>query len=190
MTKNHMENAPTKMFFLEYIARPQKAEIFYEDVLKAIVFYGMPILIENNKPRLLYHLKNRGYRGFSMNRPDRYFNQLSKSEKELGGIPSAGAQGIQDHAGAIESYIIDYVGNGDADSVVEEGNIGNMYFTRTLADWANFDINNRTDYDASISSGYSIMANQKTMYLPEVIKQKLTINIAKFNNKGNISEII
>ena len=39
-----MENAPADHFFLEYIARPQTAEIFFEDVLMACVFYGMPIL--------------------------------------------------------------------------------------------------------------------------------------------------
>ena len=42
----------SNMFFLEYIARPQTAEIFFEDVLMALHFYGMPILAENNKPRL------------------------------------------------------------------------------------------------------------------------------------------
>ena len=58
------------IYFFEYIARPQTAEIFFEDVLMALVFYGMPLLAENNKPRLLYYLKRRGYRGYSMNRPD------------------------------------------------------------------------------------------------------------------------
>ena len=80
MTRFHMDEGPTNEFFLEYIARPQTAEIFFEDVLMACVFYGMPILIENNKPRLLYHFKNRGYRGFSMNRPDKIYNKLSRSE--------------------------------------------------------------------------------------------------------------
>ena len=47
----------------------------------ALVFYGMPILCENNKPRLLYHLKNRGYRGYSMNQPDKTYNKLSRTEK-------------------------------------------------------------------------------------------------------------
>ena len=70
MTKFNMDDAPSNEFFLEYIARPQTAEIFFEEVLMACVFYGMPILCENNKPRLLYHFKNRGYRGFCMNRPD------------------------------------------------------------------------------------------------------------------------
>jgi hypothetical protein len=60
LTKVHMDNAPSNEFFLQYVARPQTAEIFFEEVLMAIVFYGMPILVENNKARLLYHLKNRG----------------------------------------------------------------------------------------------------------------------------------
>ena len=63
LTKFSMEDAPPDHFFLEYIARPQTAEIFFEDVLMACVFYGMPLLCENNKPRLLYHFKRRGYRG-------------------------------------------------------------------------------------------------------------------------------
>ena len=36
-----------------------------------------------------------------------------------------------------------------------------MYFMRTLEEWSRFDINNRTQFDASISSGLAVMANQK-----------------------------
>jgi len=75
LTKFSMEQAPFNMFFLEYISRPPTAEIFFEDVLMALHFYGMPILAENNKPRLLYYLKRRGYRKFSMNRPDKIYNK-------------------------------------------------------------------------------------------------------------------
>ena len=59
LTKFSMENAPSNHFFLEYLARPQTAEIFFEDVLMACVFYGMPLLAENNKPRLLYYFKKK-----------------------------------------------------------------------------------------------------------------------------------
>ena len=89
LTKFSMDDAPINHFFLEYIARPQTAEIFFEDVLMACVFYGMPILAENNKPRLLYHFKRRGYRGFAMNRPDKVYTKLSITEKEIGGIPNS-----------------------------------------------------------------------------------------------------
>ena len=71
LTRFSMEDAPANSFFLEYLSRPPTAEIFFEDVLMALVFYGMPLLAENNKPRLLYYLRRRGYRGFSMNRPDK-----------------------------------------------------------------------------------------------------------------------
>ncbi len=60
LTKFSMEDVPPNLFFLEYIARPQTADMFFEDVLMALVFYGMPILAENNKPRLLYYMKRRG----------------------------------------------------------------------------------------------------------------------------------
>ena len=57
LTKFTMENVPINMFFLEYISRPDNTEIFFEDVLMAIVFYGMPILAENNKPVSYTHLR-------------------------------------------------------------------------------------------------------------------------------------
>ena len=105
LTKFTMDNAPSNLFFLEYISRPPTAEIFFEDVLMACVFYGMPILAENNKPRLLYYFKRRGYRGFSMNRPDKVMHKLSVTEKEIGGIPNSSEDIKQAHAAAIESYI-------------------------------------------------------------------------------------
>ena len=54
LTTMTFDNAPSNQFFLEYVARPQTSEMFYENVLMALVFYGMPVLVENNKPRLLY----------------------------------------------------------------------------------------------------------------------------------------
>ena len=186
LTKFTMEDAPPSSFFLEYIARPQTAEIFFEDVLMACVFYGMPILAENNKPRLLYHFKRRGYRGYSMNRPDRLWNKLSVTEKEIGGVPNSSMDMKQAHAAAIEMYINDHVG------LIAEGVYGNMYFNDTLNDWSKFDINNRTKFDAAISSGLAIMACHKDLYRPvaKMQKQKLNLNIARYRQDGFTSKII
>lgn len=190
MTKFHMDNAPTNEFFLEYISRPQTAEIFFEDVLMALVFYGMPVLAENNKPRLLYHLKNRGYRGFSMNRPDKQYNNLSKTEKELGGIPNSSEDVRQSHASAIESYIEKHIGFDFEGKYRDPDIVGSMPFIKTLEDWSKFDISDRTKFDASISSGLAIMANQKHLYLPEKKESKISITFARYSNSGNTSEII
>tara|TARA_R100000353_G_scaffold119379_2_gene85018 strand:+ start:538 stop:2757 length:2220 start_codon:yes stop_codon:yes gene_type:complete len=185
VTKFSMENVPTNRVFLEYVARPQTAEIFFEDVLMAIVFYGMPLLAENNKPRLLYYLKRRGYRGYSMNRPDKIWSKLSVAEKEIGGIPNSSEDIRQAHAAAIESYIENYVG------MTEQG-YGDMYFQRTLEDWAKFDINNRTKFDASISSGLALMACNKNLYKPikERHTAKIDFGIKKYDNRGVRSKII
>ena len=55
-----MEDVPPNHFFLEYIARPQTAEMFFEDVLNGLwYFMGCLYLAENNKPRLLYLFKKK-----------------------------------------------------------------------------------------------------------------------------------
>lgn len=189
-TKFTMDNAPSNQFFLEYIARPQTAEIFFEDVLMACFFYGMPVLAENNKPRLLYHLKNRGYRPFAMNRPDKEVFKLSATERELGGIPNSSEDIKQAHADAIQTYIEKSVGLDLEGTYRDPEEMGSMYFTKTLEDWARFDINNRTKHDASISSGLAIMANQRHMYVPEVKKSQISIKFATYDNSGTVSRII
>ena len=185
LTKFSMEDAPVNMFFLEYISRPDNTEIFFEDVLMSLVFYGMPLLAENNKPRLLYYLKRRGYRGYSMNRPDKLKNKLSITEREIGGIPNSSEDMKQAHAAAIESYIDQNIG-------FKEGTYGNMLFTRTLNDWSKFNLNNRTKHDASISSGLAIMACNKNKYTPIAKKQykPVNLNIGKYDNKGVISKLM
>jgi hypothetical protein len=189
LTKFNMTGAPSNQFFLEYIARPQTAEIFFEEVLMACVFYGMPILCENNKARLLYHFKNRGYRGFSMNRPDKHAHKLSFTEREIGGIPSSSEDIKQAHATAIETYIERFVGLDMEGNYRQPDEIGDMPFNKTLQDWARFDVNDRTKFDASISSGYAIMANQKHVYLPEKKESKISIKFATYDNTGSFSRI-
>ena len=185
LTKFSMEDVPPNLFFLEYISRPQTADIFFEDVLMALVFYGMPILAENNKPRLLYYIKRRGYRGYSMNRPDRVMHKLSVTEREIGCIPNSSEDIKQAHAAAIEDYIENHVG-------LKTDGYGDTYFQRTLEDWAKFNINNRTKHDASISSGLAIMACNKHRYSPVAKRtiSKVSLGFRKYNNTGANSKII
>ena len=191
VTTFHMQqNAPCNEFFLEYIARPQTAEIFFEDVLMACVFYGMPILAENNKARLLYHFRNRGYRAYSMNRPDKHQSKLSKTEIEIGGVPNSSEDMRQAHASVINTYIEEHVGFDNEGTYRESGVIGSMYFNRTLEDWARFNINDRTKHDATISSGLALMAIKRYMFMPERKESKISIKFVRYDNRGSRSEII
>jgi len=187
LTGTTLKNAPSNFFFLEYITRPQTAEIFFEDCLMACIFYGMPALIESNKTRFLLHFRNRGYRGYSINRFDKPMNKLSQTEKDLGGIPSSGADIITSHWTGIESYIDKYVGKycqgQNTFAVREEGEMGSMPFDRTLKDWAKFNVAKRTDFDATIASGYAIMAvNRKPYIEPKPPTSAVSIQFKQYSN--------
>ena len=187
LTRTTMRDAPSNFFFLEYITRPQTVEIFYEDCLMACVFYSMPALIEDNKKGILLHFRNRGYRGYSINRFDKAMNRLSPVEKDLGGVPSSGIDIITNHWTGIESYIDKYVGKyaqgQNTFAVREEGEMGSMPFDRTLRDWAKFNVAKRTDYDATIAAGYAIMAVNRKPYLePKGAQEAVTIKFKQYSN--------
>ena len=168
--KFHMEY-PSNMFVLEYASRPPLAKIFYEDCLMAAVFYGYPLLIENNKYGIARYFETRGYDGYLMNRPRHLSAPNAKVNVKTKGIPSNSQEVIQAHAHAIEAYIHDYVGINR-----ETGEYGNMYFNRTLEDWIGFKIDNRTKFDLSISSGLCLLAAQKVKQK----KKESNFNESKF----------
>ena len=151
------------MFVLEYASRPPLAKIFYEDVLMAAVFYGYPILIENNKYGIARYFESRGYDGYLMDRPKHLLAANSGMKSKTKGIPSNSQDIIQAHAHAIEAFIHDHVGIN-----YDTGAMGNMYFDRTLEDWIGFKVDNRTKFDLSISSGLCLLAAQKAKKKKEV----------------------
>ena len=56
-----------------------------------------------------------------------------------------------------EAYVEEHVGINS-----ETGEMGRMYFQRTLEDWIGYKIDNRTKYDLTISSGLALLGAQKT----------------------------
>ena len=149
-------SAPPNMFVAEYASRPPLARIFYEDVLMAAVFYGYPLLIENNKYGIVRYFESRGYEEYVMKRPEHLKSPNATSNTKTRGIPSNSVDVIQSHAQAIESYVEEHVGINEI-----TGEMGNMYFDRTLDDWIGYKIDNRTKYDLTISSGLALLGAQK-----------------------------
>lgn len=62
---------------------------------------------------------------------------------------------------------------------------------KTLEEWAKFDINNRTKFDATISSGLAIMACNKNKYTPvfKATKKPVSISFGRYDNSGYTSKI-
>lgn len=185
--------APSNKFVVEYIARPSDETVFFEDVIKVIRYYGAPILVESNRIDLLRHMRNRGYRPFSMNRLDRPASKLNDNEKEYGGQPMSGKDILDSHMNGIGAWIERYVGVSSNEEFREIGEMGEMPFNETLKDWRKFDPDKRTKYDATISSGLAIMACSTEKY-KGTKKEKKKLNASgifrKYSNKGNLSKHI
>ena len=92
-----------------------------------------------------------------MDRPEHLKSANSKINVKTKGIPSNSQDVIQSHAQSIEQYIYDHVGVNN-----NTGDMGKMYFNRTLEDWIGFKINDRTKFDLTISSGLALLAAQKS----------------------------
>lgn len=180
---------PRNKFVVEYIARPQSDTMFFEDIIKVIRFYGAPILVESNRIDLLRHMRNRGYRGFAMDRLDRHPSKLNANEKEYGGQVMSGKDIIDSHMNSIGSWVEENVGRATEQDERPTGEMGDMPFDETLEDWKNFDPDNRTEYDATISSGLAIMACQTEKYKgkkPDKDPERVKSLFKKYSNSGSI----
>ena len=187
--------APSNKFVVEYLARPSDETVFFEDVIKCIRFYGAPILVESNRIDLLRHMRNRGYRGFAMNRLDRPKKKLNANELEYGGQPMSGKDILDSHMNAIGLWIEQYIGEyADEEKKVRKiGEMGDMPFQETLKDWLRFNPDKRTEFDATISSGLAIMACNENKYQPKKSVPKrnhVKTLLKKYNNQGSYSTAI
>jgi hypothetical protein len=137
----------SETFLVEYLNRPDKAEIFYEDMIKLCHFFGTEILSEDNKVGLIKYFEYRGY--------EKFLTKMPNSNKY--GI-SATVKTHQQIAEETETYIND--------------NLHKVVFQNLLEDWLTFDINNTTKFDAAMASGYTLIAASKSKFAQKIEQQQ------------------
>lgn len=155
------DGVPRNKFLFEYNMHESDI-VFFEDVIKVIRFYGIPILVELNAPSLLRHMYNRGYRNFAMNRLDKA--PSSEGEKKYGGQVMTGESVLSSHMNTLGSWIEDHVGCSTNPAIRPLGEMGDFPFNDTLNDWISFDPENRTKHDLTISSGLAVMGVNKHIF--------------------------
>ncbi len=171
-----VDDIPKETFFLVYIGRPQSLDIFFDDVIMAVLYYSMPALIESNIPEILKVMHDRGLTKYSMRRPDKI--KLSMDEAMYGGIPSNDPNLIKNQASYLERFIEDHVGYASVDTYRGVNEIGNCPFNDLLADWAKFDILNREKYDATVASCLALFGAQRFLVRNE--RKSKRINVRDF----------
>jgi hypothetical protein len=139
----------SETFLVEYLNRPEKAEIFYEDMIKLCHFFGCEILSEDNKVGLIKYFEYRGYEKFLVKLPGATKYGISATVKTH-----------QQIAEVTESYITE--------------NVEKVIFMRLLQDWLKFDINKTTKFDAAMASGYTLIQANKSKF-SERVEQKQKI---------------
>lgn len=171
-----------RMFVLEYIHRPPTRNQFFEDALMASLFYGYPILAENDKDGIITYFEQRGYLGYLMKRPKRYMARNSRVKDEIG-VP--GTAMVEPVYYALNDYINQYVGE------TKEGEVGKlMLFNRTLQDWLRYEPSKRTAYDATVSSGMALCAIQTDIEIKKKTEKTVlpVVPVRKYKVVGNYSK--
>lgn len=127
-----------KAFVCRYKARPQSAKIFYEDMIKQAVYYGCPVLFEDQKQGIKHYFDDRGYSPFL----------IWYDGREKPGI-SASAGTIQNYAELTEDYI--------------NSHIDRVFFSDLIREWLAFDIKKTTKFDLAVAAGYTLVADDRML---------------------------
>ena len=157
---NPMEPIWSTGAFLEYLHRPPTASAFYNDAMKAFMFFGMKAIIENQKPGLIKTMKANGMQGyiFKTNRKD---TTLSGANKMIDGLSTAGRMIREELINETVEYFSLFVGKitektqtelfGIGEEDIKDDMYGHFYFNRTLRQALKFDPKDWEKFDAIVS---------------------------------------
>ncbi|MDY3443418.1 hypothetical protein JZ968_06505 [Riemerella anatipestifer] len=111
MTTDHFELPEflKNKTFLYYNHRADTRDEAEEDIIKAILYFSMPILPEINKKSLVKKLYERDLRNFVLFNPVKTKKELTPDELKYGGIYSSNSgNSIPEQESALETYVNSY----------------------------------------------------------------------------------
>lgn len=126
----------------DYVARPDDPDECSEDQIIACHYFGIKILIENNKNDSLRYFKKRGYGNFILKRPKDTFTKDDASQS-TDGIPSV-------------TPVIDYYIKRTKSHIHNYGHL--LKHLRIVKDLLEFDPSNRTKFDLGVASQLALIA--------------------------------
>jgi hypothetical protein len=163
-------------FVVQYLHRPKMPRIFYEDMIKLCFFFGCEMLYETQKTGIKTYFEDRGYGSFLMIKP-----RILETKREAASnqnITYVGAASSPNAKQQIAEHIEEYVYT----------ECHKVPFAELLEDWLDFDIANTQKYDATMASGWTLIASRK--HIKEKPKDiKLHLVLPTFNNSGMSSEL-
>jgi hypothetical protein len=139
-----------------YIGRPTTKRDFFEQCYWALEYYGIKMLGERAPTDWITYAEEQML--VSKEAGDQLYGYLVTTERANGsktyGITPSGKDYKDQHATAIIEYAY--------------FNMKKIRFIRILEDMLDFDVDNRTDYDACMALGYALIALQEWMPIQKV----------------------
>ncbi|MCL1653783.1 hypothetical protein M2T28_14255 [Elizabethkingia miricola] len=164
LTKEGNEGVPDNTLAVYYNYRPESVDTAEEDVIKAIVFFSIPILVEINKDSLVKKLYDRGYRGYSLENPLKKRSELSDTEKKYGGIHAV-EKNIKEMETFLETYLVN---NLTIDIDEKDLKIGILEVLESLTTYST---DTRKKHDIVAMLQMAVIANSKLNKKKEIPKQ-------------------
>lgn len=127
-----------------YVFRPDDPEIFYEDMLKACIYYGCKILIEDNKDNCIDYFKKRGYEQYLTWLDGRNKPGISNTSQSSGGGTNGLIAELTDHN---ITHFVD-----------------NCAYHQLIDDWLKFNPAKTTEFDAAMAYGFALI-NSRSLQL-------------------------
>lgn len=147
-TYKHFTDAPC----LEYLSRPEDVYDMFEDVLKALWYYGCPILPETNKPAFKEWLKQNGYGGFLLMKPKGITTSDDVLKPNNDGGANSTSPMISHYTDLIQSDV--------------KRNVNKYCFPRLIYQLLHFDNSETKKWDAAVAWGFTLVGAQKKIEEP------------------------
>lgn len=181
-------------FFFKYLHRPPKETIFYDDMTKIFVYFGMEALIENQKAGLINYMLDNGFKHY-IKRTQQGDYTKSTSRNWVLGVSTSGEMIRDAMVNNLVEYIYDFVGKitpdnqrkkfGIDEDKIREDFYGNCAFEDLLTDWERFTIDKWTDYDLTVASMLARL-NVTPVRKKKILEEEINLEIGAFFKKHKL----
>jgi hypothetical protein len=140
----------TNKYILDYKYRHKSPYDFYMDVLMTCWFYGVPVMVELDKPGLTAWMRQNGYGGF-LKYETRNMLAMSFSRKKA-------RQGTKATTDIVNSYVEKLI-------LYSSKYIEAQQHPRILKSWSRFVKEKRTKYDLSVATGLTELVDDSMTFM-------------------------
>ena len=163
----------THNFIFEYIERPEDPNTYFEDVGMACHFLGCSVLPESNIKSLVQYFEREGWEKFLRYPED--FDEMKVTKQDDAGFSST-PEVIDSYTRRLITFINEHCHR--------------MPFDRTIESWLNFNPADTTTYDATVSSGFTLVATEAKVDSEDEDPQELDDWFDMYDNTGPVSRMV